>query len=111
MVDSKEISQPFTLNGGAEQDLVSGNTKCARSCLQGLGINSLCSTLGIISTGNRCQSMRTFARDPLLPWIDVSGEGTDEAHFVSCTIDTANRIVRNAGEGNSSEASATRRRL
>ena len=58
-------------------------------------------------------------RDRLIPWIDVCGEGADEedqineiddfvgklyAYFVSFTTDAANRIVRNAGEGNGLEA-------
>ena len=57
-------------------------------------------------------------RDRLIPWIDVFGEGADEedqieeidfvgkiyAYPVSFTTDAANRIVRNAGEGNGLEA-------
>ena len=57
-------------------------------------------------------------RDRLTPWIDVFGEGADEedqieeidfvgkiyAYLVSFTTDAANRIVRNAGEGNGLEA-------
>ena len=51
----------------------------------------------------------------MIPWIDVFGEGADEedqideiddfvgelnAYLVSFTTDAANRIARNAGEGN-----------
>ena len=41
MVETKEISQPFTLKGGAEQDFGEWTHKCVRSCLQGLGIRFL----------------------------------------------------------------------
>ena len=55
----------------------------------------------------------------MIPWIDVFGEGADEedqideiddfvgelnAYLVSFTTDAANRILRNAGEGNGLEA-------
>ena len=62
MVETKGISQPFTLKGGAEQDFDEWTHKVRTFMLARFGgSDSWCSNLGITSTENRCQSLRTFA--------------------------------------------------
>ena len=65
MVETKGISQPFTLKGGAEQGFgrVDSQSAYVHAC-KVWGSDSWCSNLGITSTENRCQRLRTFALRP-----------------------------------------------
>ena len=118
MVEAKAISQPFTLKGGAEQDFWRADTQSAYiHVCKVWGSDSWCSNLGITSTENRCQSLRTFAERPphtldrclWRRWEDQIDEIDDfvgklNADLVSFTTNASNQIVRNAGEGNGLEA-------
>ena len=102
MVETKGISQPFTLKGGAS----------ARFGDQILGALTLAPRQRKIVF----KACGPSQRDRFIPWIDVFGEAADEedeiddfvgklyAYLVSFTTDASNRIVRNAGEGNGLEA-------
>ena len=119
MVDSKGISQPFTLKGIAEQDFCEWTHKVRTSMLARFGDP----ILDALTWARRQQRIVVKAcessqRDRFVPWIDVFGEQAEEidrtdgiddfvgkffAYLVSFTTDAPNQIVRNAGEGNGLE--------
>ena len=120
MVETKGISQPFTLKGSAEQDFGEWAHKM-RTLMLGRFADQV---LGALTWAPRqwkivVKGCGPSQRDRLIPWIDVFGEGADEedqidevddfvgklyAYLVSFTTDAANRIVRKASEGNGLEA-------
>ena len=120
MVETKGISQPFTLKGGAEQGFGEWTHKVRTFVLARFGDQ----ILGALTWASRQRKIVVKGcgpsqRDRFIPWIDVFGEGADKedqiddfvgklhAYLVSFTTDAANRIVRDAGEGTGLEALET----
>ena len=120
MVDTKGISQPFTLKRSADQDFGEWSHKVRTFMLARFGDQTL--TALTWATQHRkivVKNCVASQRNRLVPWITVFGEGADQeerideiadfvgklyAYLVSFTTDAANRIVRNSGEGNGLEA-------
>ena len=117
MVETKGISQLFTLKGGAEQGFGEWTYKVRTFMLARFGDQ----ILGALTWASRQRKIFVKGcgpsqRDRFKPWIDVFGEGADKedqiddfvgklhAYLVSFTPDAANRIVRDAGEGTGLEA-------
>ena len=114
-VETKGISQPFTLKGGADQ------THKVRTLMLARFGDQILTALTWAARQRKIVVKTCVAsqRDRLVPWITVFGEGANQeerideiddfvgklyAYLVSFTTDAANRIVRNAGEGNGLEA-------
>ena len=79
MVETKGISQPFTLEGGAEQDFGERTHKVRTFMLARFGDQ----ILGALTWASRQRKIVAKGcghsqRDRLTPWIDVFGEGADE---------------------------------
>ena len=109
MIETKGISQPFTLKGGAEQDFGEWTHKVRTFMLARFGDQFL----GALTWAARQRKIVVKGcglsqRDRFVPWIDVFGEGADEedqmdeiddsvgklyAYLVSFTTDAANKIV------------------
>ena len=76
--DERNRSALHSEKGIAEQDFGEWTHKVRAFMLTRFGgSHSWCSILGITSTENRCQMLRTW-RDRLISLIDVFGEGADE---------------------------------
>ena len=120
MVDTKGITQPFTLKGGAEQDSSEWTHKVRTLMLARFG-EAILEAMTWAARQRRIvvKSCVQAQRERFVPWNDVFGDqaaetdqidGIDDfvgklhAYLVSFTTDAANRIVRNAGEGNGLEA-------
>ena len=117
MVDTKGIGQPFTLQGGADDDLGEWTHKVRMFMLARFGDEIL--TALTWAARQQMIVVKTCVasqRNRCIPWITVFGEGADQeeriddfvgklyAYRVSFTTDAANRIVRSSREGNGLEA-------
>ena len=120
MVGTKGITQPSSLKGGAEEDFSDWTHKVRTFMLARFG-ESILEAMTWEARQRRIvvKSWVQSQRDRFVPWNEVFCgqavetdriEGIDDFvgrlydYLVSFTMDAANRIVRNAGEGNGLEA-------